>query len=59
MRSGDVNWQTKKQHGGQRGEGEEVGGSGEEGGEADASGDAEGSDGEEMSTRAILVGSPR
>ena len=40
-------------------EGEEVGGSGEEGGEADASGDAEGSDGEEMSTRAILVGSPR
>ena len=40
-------------------EGEEGGGSGEEGGEVDASGDVDGSDGEEMSTRAILVGSPR
>ena len=39
-------------------EGEEGGGSGEEGGEVDASGDVDGSDGEEMSTRAILVGSP-
>ena len=37
-------------------EGEE---GGEEGGEVDASGDVDGSDGEEMSTRAILVGSPR